>query len=389
LVIFSQYEKLGRKKSWDKMSVEDIKKEFIHNMEEKHSGFLFPKKFFGCMMAVFIEQVPITQDRIEELTNYSKTTISQMLTLIQMKFPLKQIKKPGIRKKYYTIDITTRKFMFSIFMMIIDSYREKVEFMPLLIEEIQPYSLKHPKFDTLKLFLENYYKFSSLYMKLLLETTEELRILVDTGQINTSELSNFNILSSPEHQSKIQLLLNPPNNSKSFTDQQIREPILLEQYNHFKQLFFQKFRENLTYSGSQKAMARAIIGTELLLEQRPLTQKEIEKATNFQRSTISDTLKLLLKIKMIELVKRPGDRKKYYVIVQSWDQRTINQFRRNVFYAIEMKDKINKWLEEAENFEKENSLFNLFLKDIHHTYVQYEHYFRLLEVKYLNHRLKE
>jgi len=373
------------------MSVEDIKKEFIHFMEEKHSGLLFPKKFFGCMMAVFIEQVPITQDRIEELTSYSKTTISQMLKLIQMKFPLKQVKKPGIRKKYYTIDMTTRKFMLTVFKVIIDSYKDKVDFMPPLIEEIQPYTQKHPKFETIKRFLENYYMFASLYMNLLSETSKELSDLVDTGQINASELSNYYILNSPEHQVKIQLLLNPPNEPKTFTDQQIREPSLVEQYNHFKQIFFQKFRENLTYSGSQQAIARAIIGTELLLEQRPLTQVEIEKTTNFQRSTISDTLKLLTKMKMIKLVKRPGDRKKYYKIIQSWDRRTINQFKINVFYAIERKDKISKWIEEvrAESLDKENPSFYLFLKDIHHTYVQYENYFRLLEVKYLNIRLKD
>jgi len=373
------------------MSVEDIKKEFVQYMEEKHSRLLFPKKFFGCMMAVFIEQVPITQDRIEELTSYSKTTISQMLKLIQMKFPLKQVKKPGIRKKYYTIDMTTRKFMLTVFKVIIDSYKDKVDFMPPLIEEIQPYTQKHPKFETIKRFLENYYMFASLYMNLLSETSKELSDLVDTGQINASELSNYYILNSPEHQVKIQLLLNPPNEPKTFTDQQIREPSLVEQYNHFKQIFFQKFRENLTYSGSQQAIARAIIGTELLLEQRPLTQVEIEKTTNFQRSTISDTLKLLTKMKMIKLVKRPGDRKKYYKIIQSWDRRTINQFKINVFYAIERKDKISKWIEEvrAESLDKENPSFYLFLKDIHHTYVQYENYFRLLEVKYLNIRLKD
>ncbi|MHA1945472.1 MAG: hypothetical protein ACXAC6_10475 [Candidatus Hodarchaeales archaeon] len=373
------------------MSVEEIKKEFVHYMEEKHSGFLFPSKFFGCMMAVFIEQVPITQDRIEEITNYSKTTISQMLTLIQMKFPLKQLKKPGIRKKYYTIDITTRKFMLSVLEMIIESYKDKVDFMPPIIEEIQPYAQKHPKLETLKLFLENYYKFSTLYMKLISDTTKELSDLVDTGQIKTSELSSYNIYNSPEQQAKIQVLLNPPNKPISFTDQQIREPSLLKKYNYFKEQFFQKFRENLTYSGSQKAMARAIIGTELLLEQRPLTQEEIEKATNFQRSTISDTLKLLLEIQMVELVKRPGDRKKYYMIIQSWDRRTITQFRRNVLYAIEMKDKISKWKEEvkAEALDKENPPFYLFLKDIHHTYEQYEHYYRWLEVKYLNIRLNE
>ncbi|MHA2073521.1 MAG: hypothetical protein ACW97X_02790 [Candidatus Hodarchaeales archaeon] len=373
------------------MSVEEIKKEFVHYMEEKHSGFLFPKKFFGCMMAVFIEQVPITQDRIEELTNYSKTTISQMLNLIQMNFPLKQLKKPGIRKKYYTIDMTTRKFMLTVLTMIIDTYKDKVDFIPPIIEEIQPYTQKHPKFETFKLFLENYYQFSILYMQLLSETENELSDLVDTGQINASELSNYNILSSPEHQKKIQLLLDPPNKPKSFIDQQIREPSLAELYNHFKQEFFKKFRENLTYAGSQKAMARAIIGTELLLEQRPLTQKEIEKATNFQRSTISDTLKLLLKMEMTELVKRPGDRKKYYMIIQSWDKRTIRRFKINVIYAIEMKGRISKWIEkvEAENLDKENHSFYLFLKDIFHTYVQFEQYFRLLEVKYLNIRLKD
>jgi DNA-binding transcriptional regulator GbsR (MarR family) len=387
LPIFSKNEKLSR----DKMSVEDIKKEFVNFMEEKHSGFLFPSKFFGCMMAVFIEQEPITQDRIEELTDYSKTTISQMLTLIQMKFPLKQLKKAGIRKKFYHIDIPTRRFMLSVLEMIIDSYKDKIDFMPPIIEEIQPFTRKHPKFETLKLFLENYYKFSSLYMQLLSDTTKELSDLVDTGQINTTELSNYNIFSSPEHQAKIQFLLNPLNKPKSFTDQQIIDPSLLVKYSYFKEKFFQKFRENLTYSGSQKAMARAIIGTELLLEQRPLTQEEIEKATNFQRSTISDTLKLLLEINMIQLVKRPGDRKKYYLVIQSWDQRTINQFRRNVFYAIKMKDKVSKWIEEvkAETLHKENPSFFLFLEDIHHTYVQYEHYYRWLEVKYLNIRLNE
>ncbi|MHA2096026.1 MAG: MarR family transcriptional regulator [Candidatus Hodarchaeales archaeon] len=138
-------------------------------------------------------------------------------------------------------------------------------------------------------------------------------------------------------------------------------------------------------------MARAIIGTELLLERRPLTQGEIEKSTKFQRSTISDTLNLLLKLKMIELVKRPGDRKKYYLMVQSWDVRTIQRFKINVMYAIEMKSRISDWIEKAEanTLDKNNPLFYRSLKDIQYTYIQFEQYFRLLEVKYLNIRLKE
>ncbi|MFX0122988.1 MAG: hypothetical protein ACFFAE_05065, partial [Candidatus Hodarchaeota archaeon] len=93
------------------MNTIDIKREFIKFMEEKHTGLFFPKKYFGCMMAVFIEQEPITQDNIKKLTNYSKTTISQMLKLLQVNFPLIQIKKPKIRKKYYSVNISTREFM--------------------------------------------------------------------------------------------------------------------------------------------------------------------------------------------------------------------------------------------------------------------------------------
>ncbi|MHA1995786.1 MAG: hypothetical protein ACW97Z_14660 [Candidatus Hodarchaeales archaeon] len=372
------------------MSLDEIKREFIHYMEEKHSGFLFPRKYFGCMMAVFIEQEPITQDRIEELTDYSKTTISQMLKLLQMNFPLKTHKKSGIRKKYYTIDATPREFMLRVLTSIIDSYKDRVDFFPLLIKEIRPYTQKHPKFKRFIQFLENYYHFSTLYMQLLAETSQELRELVNTGQINASELSNYNILSSSEYQRKIQILLAPPTESERFLAQQIKEPSLAKQYVQFRQKFFQKFRENLTYSGSQQSIARAIIGTELLLEQRPLTQEEIERATNFQRSTISDTLKLLLKMQMIGVVKRPGDRKKYYEIVQSWDARTIRRFRINVIYAKEMKDKMSEWKEkvETEILDKGNSSLSRFLEDIHHTYVQFENYFRLLEVKYLNIRLK-
>ena len=72
------------------MNLDDIKRGFIQFMENMHGRLLFPKKYFGCMMAVFIEQKPVTQERIKELTGYSMTTISQMLNVIQMSIPLKK-----------------------------------------------------------------------------------------------------------------------------------------------------------------------------------------------------------------------------------------------------------------------------------------------------------
>ncbi len=358
-------------------------------MENKHSDLPFPKKYFGCLMAIFLEQEAITQDRIEELTRYSKTTISQMLKILQMNLPIKKLKQPGIRKKYYSIDINPREFMLKILLNIMSTYQERTDFFLPLIEEIQPHAQKHPKFETFKKFLEDYYYFSALYIQLLEDTSSELSKLVLTGQINSSQLPNYDLLTSPEYQREIQKLMNPPSSPKTNSAQIIRDPELAALYNQFKQTFFLRLRENLFFQGSQNSIARAIIGTELLLEQRPLTQKEIEETTNFQRSTISGILNLLIRMKMIELVKKPGDRKKYYQIYQSWDKRAINRIRLNVIYAREIQGKINHLLEkmERENMDKETSSFALFLKEILHTYVQFEQYFKLLEVKYLNVRL--
>ncbi|MFX0152025.1 MAG: hypothetical protein ACFFAJ_14645 [Candidatus Hodarchaeota archaeon] len=373
------------------MQLDSIKMDFVKFVDETHAGLLFPKNYFGCIMAVFIEQGPITQDRIKELTGYSKTTISQMLKLIQVNFPLNQIKKPGIRKKYYSIDIGPRDFMITFLTMIINTLKDKVDFFLPLIEELEPYTNKHPRFSDFKHFLETFYKFSSLFLNLLVDTADEFSDLIKTGKIKSTDISNMNILSSQENLKHIQDLLNPPTAPSSFSDRRILDKQLAEIYIQLKNKFYRKFRENLTVARSQTELARTIIGTEMLLEQRPVTQKEIEEATNFQRSTISDTLKLLLKMKMIRLIKKPHDRKKYYLAIQSWDTRTINRFKLNINYANIMKDKINnliKRIELTNTIDEKNSLID-FLQHIHYSYNQFEQYFKLLEVKFLNIRLKE
>ena len=373
------------------MTLDDIKKDFINWMDKIHTGLLFPKNYFGCMMAVFIEQKPIPQDRIKELTGYSKTTISQMLKLIQVNFPLTAIKKPGSRKKYFTINIGTKEFMISFLSMIINSYKDKIDFFIPLIEELKPYTNKHPRFVNFKQFLETFHKFSTLYINLLMDTTDDFRELVEKGKIKSAYLSNIDILSSQESLNQLQNLLKPKTPPKSFSDRRILDKQLANTYMQLKNKYYQKFRENLTIARSQSEVARSIIATELLLEQRPVTQKEIEEATNFQRSTISSSLKLLLEMKMIQIIKRPSDRKKYYLAVQSWDTRTINRFKLSINYAKIMKEKISYLLEMIDDVETNDEKSSLieFFNQIYYSYEQYEQYFKLLELKFLNIRLKE
>jgi len=373
------------------MNIIDIKRDFIKLMEEKHTDLLFPKNYFGCMMAVFIEQKPITQDKIQNLTNYSKTTISQILKLLQLNFPLILIKKPKIRKKYYSINIPTKEFMITFLRMLIDAYTDKAEFILPLIEEIQPYTKKHRKFENFNEFLKNSYKYASLYISLLTETAEEFSNFIKTDKININDLINTDLLNSPENQKYLQSLSNFSKVSKTDSIQHIEDKQLAKIYIELKNKFYKKFRENLTSAQSQTAIARTILGTELLLENRPLTQEELEHATGFQRSIISETLKSLLNRKMIQIIKKSSDRKKYYLIVQSWDTRTINRLRINIGYAIEMKTGISELIKMTQQIRKDEDKIILvnFFQDIHHSYVQFEQYFKFLELRYLTIRLKE
>ena len=388
------------------MGIEEIKKEFITFMEKAHQGLLFPKNYFGCMMAVFIEQKPITQGKIQELTGYSKTTISQMIKLMQMNIQLEKVKKPKIRKKFYAIETPPRDFMLKFLRRIMDAYQNKAEFVLPLREELELYEDKHIRFKNFNSFLKKLHESSIVYLNLIAETTKELEDLIHTGQTSGSSLISHKLMESPENLKYLQELMKAPQPSESSSDLPEMSEKLSKIYIQFKNKFFQQFQANLTVNESQLMAARRMIGMELLLENRPITQEEIENTTHLARSLISDALNLLLDWKIVRLLKKPKDRKNYYMMNQSWDVRLIGRLRINKKYADEISQKISALIEEAKvvpkgefkgeikvetkkEFQLDEKLsFITILEHISHSFFQYGQYFKFLEVKYLNGRLK-
>ncbi len=373
------------------MNADDIKKEFIQFMESMHDVLFFPKNYFGCMMAVFVEQKPTTQERIEKLTGYSRATISQMLKLIQINFQLKKIKEPKIRKKFYAFTNPPRIFMLSFFEMIINTYQDKVDFLLPLIDELKPYTKKHSRFLNLRNFLMKFHEMSLIYLQLFSDTREDLQVMIKKGQKKDSFKQDQEFLKKSENQKIIQDLIQPPSLPSSYSDKNDMSDELASKYTQMKDKFFRKFRENLAIGESQLMQARSIIGTEILLENRPITQAEIEQATDLTRSLISDALSLLLEWGMIRQIKIPGERKKHYVINLSWDSRLINRLRVSKKYAFEVKANISKLIENAEQLNKNEDNLSLltFLQHIQHSYDQFGIYFELLELKFLKKRLEE
>ncbi|MFX1533676.1 MAG: hypothetical protein ACFFDI_05525 [Promethearchaeota archaeon] len=374
------------------MILDDLKKEFIVYMENLHAHYVFPKNYFGCLIAVFIEQQPVTQERIEDLTGYSRTTISQMLKLIQVNFPLKQIKEPGKRKKFYEFNIDPTEFMINLFQRLLEFYKDKVDFLPPLIEEINPHAQKSARFLNFRNFMENFYRLSNLFFRLTSETAEEFTEMMRTGRIDASELPTLNLLRSPETLEFLQNLLKALEPSSNFDEPSSEQNnSFLKLYIEFKHKYYQEVRRNLIV-GSQNLLSFNIIATELLIEQRPISQEEIETSTNFHRSIISDTLKRLQSVGLVEVIKKPGHRKKYYQTRHSWDSLMFNKFTRNVNYAEKAKGKIKTLIKQLETIKSDSNEYQsllTFFKKIYNSFDLYEQYFHLLEAKYIKIRMQE
>ncbi len=373
------------------MQSDEIKQDFIEFMEITHIGQLYPKSFFGVLMALFIEENPTTQDRIETLTGYSKTIVSQSLQSLQKHVPITVVNRPGTRKNFYSIELSRKEFMILFLRLIMDAYQDKTDFIPPLIDKISPYLQKNARFSIFRHFLEQFYKMSKLYLKIIAETAEDLTHLIRTGQIRAERILNHQLFDAPENLEFIKELMSPARIPPKIPENAQIDEKLLTIYAQLKDEYYRLFRLNLSSGESQVLVARSIIGTELLLENRPLTQEEIENATHLQRSIISEALNLLLAWNMVQLVKKKGDRRKYYVTLQSWDSRMIGKLRLNLKYTCTVKQKLILLIEKthASNLTKERKPLTAFFQDLFDIYTQYEHYFKLLEWKFCEYRLQE
>ncbi len=220
-------------------------------------------------------------------------------------------------------------------------------------------------------------------MKLHTNTKQELKDLIITGQTNGTSLLDYSLLESPEYLDHLKKLVQQPQIPQEELYQSFQSEELSKIYNQLKNKFYQKFRANLT--SSQLMSARTVIGTELLLENRPITQAEIETTTNYARSLISDVLNLLLNYKMVRLINKLGDNKKYYMINQSWETRLLNRLTISKRYAFNVSQRISKMLIQLKKDKSSDERISLLdtLSHIQHSFIQFEQYYKFLEMRYI------
>ena len=142
----------------------EIKKEFLSKMQELSSIYGGRKELIGVFLSLYLEYPPFTQDDIMEITNYSRSTVSEALSILVKMNRVQIIKKPKDRKKYYKPFVKIQDYGFLKFQNIKHFFTQLIEIIKLkFVKELETLKAEKSKKKKYKDFFDsNIYHFQQL-----------------------------------------------------------------------------------------------------------------------------------------------------------------------------------------------------------------------------------
>ena len=282
---------------------------------------MYPKLFFGSLMTIITENEPITQDRIMELTGVSRGYVSLILKQLQMNVPIKSIKRPGSRKKFFAYESNPTSYI-----------------LDLLFSRII-----HPDFDLSRLLeiasglaeldmSESHAKnFSDFVQNMLIHE----QIQKEVRQITHSELSKvFEIGEIPKKllsfkiSKKLVSFISSLGDRRKCNEEDLgRQKIHSNKYSELKNVYFQTFRETLNPMFRAEVSNWSLVLHEVLIEGCS-SQDSIKKSTHLPQSTISESLNLLIHNGYIAKIRIDGYREVFYYPKESLTSLILRRFER-------------------------------------------------------------
>lgn len=142
----------------------EIKKEFLTTMQDLTSSYAGRKDLISVFLSLYLEYLPTTQDHIIELTGYSRSTVSEVLSILVKLNRVQIIKRAKDRKKYYKPFIKIENYGFLKFQTIKHFFSQLIDILKIkFLSELEELSLeKHEKKKYKNFFESNIYHFSQL-----------------------------------------------------------------------------------------------------------------------------------------------------------------------------------------------------------------------------------
>jgi DNA-binding transcriptional regulator GbsR (MarR family) len=343
------------------MSLDNLKKELISFMEKIHASIAYPRNFFGCLTTLILENEPVAQDRIMELTGYSRAAVSSALQKVQFIMPIAMTRKSGDKKHYYEYTHSVEGFLLHILEKRIDMPDINLDMIQEIKEKAQSRSMEHPSFQKLGEYLDNLYTHLQLIYKIRVQSVEPLIRVLNTGKFKDTGLPQASELDTKEISEFLENLAASPKS-------EIQEPSNIETnpplgYWELKSQYFKGVRNSLNPLFSQSAANQVIVIHDVLIENR-LTQEMIEKSTNLPRSTISEVLTLAVKQGIIREERIQSSRIKVYIPKITLSTLLIGFYDRTHDYAYVVKNKLSDLIRKAKSLESQTVDSKKFLEKL-------------------------
>ena len=236
-------------------------------------------------MAVIVEDEPVTQKRIADLTGFSQASVSLILQRLELLFPIRKMRKQGDRKNYYAYEAPHEEF-------ILDLWKQRVEAQDLdirLIDEfLRTTDCTRDYLNRFCIYLQNMRLFLGQTLQIRTHILDAYRKTLSSGSIE--DLQNEYTMAETDSREIPENLQAIIENAVRFRAEGIKgNAPENDEYLLLKSKYFSRIKESINPLYSQAIANQLVVVHHVLLEGSS-TQDEIEQATHLPRSTISEVL---------------------------------------------------------------------------------------------------
>ena len=279
-------------------SLRQLKIDFLAFMEQVHGALGFESNLIAVLFSLLLEGDYITQDRIMELTGLSRTTVSETLKKLAdpfSSFPVLATRRPGDRRKFYYCPLGIDEYVMTFF----TSATAASDFSEEILYEMKsrldalgsedPEVLHVRQFFTYLLdvliLIQDLLEYTGMHMERFSEDPDYVPKFTDEG---------FDAMKRERPEPLVRTFRARENDS------------ILD----IKREYIRETLEHASPVGRRREIGA--ISLALILSPDPVTQEEIMEVTGYGRSTVSENLARIEEMNVLGVVKKPGDRKKYY-----------------------------------------------------------------------------
>jgi DNA-binding transcriptional regulator GbsR (MarR family) len=315
------------------MKLEKIKREFVKYMEAVRAGDPYPRKFFGCLIAILIEPEPASQARTMKLTGYSQAAVSQTLQKIQLLMPLRTIKKRGERKHYYIYDGSLEQFILDLWQKRLEAQAIDIRHFESMSENVRERAGENPALTRFSDYLNNMMLYQTLVHELRTIGVDQFKQAIESGSLDSLSLRDAKAL---ERGTLADFLVNL---RLATIEPDINPPLKGDDRSEYllvKNEYYSSIKVNLNPLYSQSVANQLLVIHDVFLEGRT-TQEQIESSTLLPRSTISEILRQSVERGILAVTKKEGSRTKLYQPAISFVDLMLgnfNQLEKHIALAI-------------------------------------------------------